>query len=366
MSSNAAPRASLAAWDRNPNVAFAAFVATPAFVQTSSRQRDDLVPTPISDESATIYKFMFGKFAAWMVDERLKMSTVNAADLRRFVEHGKDGKRDLNSKIAYRYLRLLERCYDWLERTPNPAREAIAATDRAHLAQDAPMAALNGDELDRFLAALPAGRAPDQAGSAGWKRRRDRAMQVIMALAGLKVAEAVGLLLEEVGRQADVEGAIELNITPEQKHRTSYEHTAKLPREGVAELEAWLRERAELKIPGDLVFPASLEGEPLHKATVYRQVRATFERAGVAVPRAGGRTLRNTFAARQWKEGATPDELTAALGLALERSAQAYKYARANPEDGGAEDGGTEDEDAEDKGAEATPDTAKSGESDET
>jgi integrase/recombinase XerD len=330
-------------WDRAPNVAFAAFVVTPEFVLTSSRN-NDLAPMPISSESATVYKFMFGKFTAWMVEQRLKMSTVSAADLRRFVENSTDGKRDLNSKIAYRYLRLLERCYDWLERSPNPARDAIAATDRAHLAKDAPMAALNGDELERFLAALPAGRAPDQTGSAGWKRRRDRAMQIVMALAGLRVAEAVGLLLEEIGRQADVDGAIELNITPEQKHATSHEHTARLPREGVVELDAWLRERAELKIPGDLVFPASLEGDTLHKATVYRQVRATFERAGVAAPRAGGRTLRNTFATRQWQQGATPDEMTAILGVALERSAQAYKYARTNPEDGVEQDADPDDE----------------------
>lgn len=324
---------SAADWDRAPNAAFAAFVVTPEFVLTSSRQ-GGVIPMPISAESATVYNFMFGKFAAWMLGQHLTMSTVDAAALQRFVDNRTNGKRDLNSKIAYRYLRLLERCYDWLERSPNPARDAIAATDRAHLAKDAPMAALNGDELEKFLAALPAGRAPDQSGSAGWKRRRDRAMQVVMALAGLRVAEAVGLLVEEIGRQADVDGAIELNITPEQKHRTSYEHTAKLPREGVLELAAWLRERAELKIPGELVFPASLEGDTLHKATVYRQVRATFERAGVAVPRAGGRTLRNTFAARQWQQGATPDEMTAVLGLALERSAQAYKYARTNPEDG--------------------------------
>jgi len=336
-------RHSITDWDHAPNVAFATFVVTPEFVLTSSRQKD-IVPMPISTESATVYKFMFGKFAAWMIENRLRMSSVSAADLQRFVEISTDGKRDLNSKIAYRYLRLLERCYDWLERSPNPARDAIAATDRAHIAKDAPMAALNGDELERFLAALPAGRAPDQKGSAGWKRRRDRAMQVVMALAGLRVAEAVGLLAEEIGRQADVEGAIELNITPEHKHATSYEHTARLPREGVAELQAWLRERAELRIPGELVFPASLEGDALHKATVYRQVRATFERAGVAVPRAGGRTLRNTFAARQWQQGATADEMTAVLGLALERSAQAYKYARANPEDGVDPDADPDDE----------------------
>jgi site-specific recombinase XerD len=147
-------------------------------------------------------------------------------------------------------------------------------------------------------------------------------------MAGLRVAEAIGLLLDEVGRQPDIDGAIDLNITPEAKHRTSYEHTAKLPRDGVAELTAWLKERAELEIPGTLVFPANLEGEPLHKATVYRQTRATFQRAGIAVSRAGGRTLRNSFAVRQLEQGVPGGELTTALGLALERSTEAYRYAR--------------------------------------
>jgi site-specific recombinase XerD len=323
------PTRALQAWDRNPTLAFAAFVTTPEFVLTASRQ-PDLIPSPISAESAAIYQFMFGKFAAWMVDQRLTMSTVGAADLGRFIGRSTKGKRDLNSKIAYRYLRLLERCYDWLERSPNPAREAIAATDRAHLAQDAPMAALTADELQAFLAALPAGRAPDQKGSPGWKRRRDRAMQIVMALSGLRVAEAVGLLVGEIGRQTLVDGGIELNITPERKHRTSYEHTTVLPREGVAELMDWLEERAALRIPGELVFPASLEGEALHKATVYRQVKASFARAGIAPARAGGRTLRNTFASQQWQHGTPAEEMTTLLGVALERSAQAYKYARTN------------------------------------
>ena len=331
---------SIADWDARPVDAFAAFVATPEFVLTSSRQSDP-VPLPISAESATIYKFMFGKFAAWMIEHGLRMSTVNAADLRRFIELSKDGRRDLNSKIAYRYLRLLERCFEYLGRAPNPARQAIVATDRAHLAEDAPMAALSSDDLQRFLAALPAGRGADADGHAGWKRRRDRAMQIVMALSGLRVAEAIGLLVDEVGRQPDIEGGIALNITPEAKHRTSHEHTTTLPRAGVAELTAWLKERAELKIPGGLVFPANLEGEPLHKATVYRQTRATFERAGIAVARAGGRTLRNSFAVRQLEPGVPRGELTTALGLALERSTDAYRYARLHdtPEDGDDEDG---------------------------
>jgi site-specific recombinase XerD len=321
------PSNALAAWDARPVQQFAAFVAAPEFALTSSRQRD-IVPRPVSAESAAVYRFMFGKFAAWMLEQGLAMSTVTASDLERFIrlEHG--GRRDLNSKIAYRYLRLIERCFVFLERDPNPARDAILAQDRAHLAQDAPMSALANDALERFLAALPASRAPERDAHAGWKRRRDRAMQAVMALAGLKVAEAIGLMVEEIGRQADVDGAIELSITPERKHPTSYEHKVKLPRAGVAELDAWLKERAALQIPGGLAFPANLAGEPLHKATVYRQVRATFQRAGLAVPRAGGRTLRNTFASQALQSGVPQDELTTWLGLALERSTEAYKHAR--------------------------------------
>ena len=171
-------------------------------------------------------------------------------------------------------------------------------------------------------------------------------MSSVMALAGLRVAEAIGLLLDEVGRQPDIAGAIELNITPEAKHRTSYEHTTTLPQAGVAELTAWLKERAALEIPGDLVFPANLEGEPLHKATVYRQTRATFERAGIAVSRAGGRTLRNSFAVQQLDQGMSRGELTTALGLALERSTEAYKYARLHE---------TPDDDPEDAGPPVSP-----------
>ena len=330
----------LAAWDSNPLKCFADFIAGPDFALTSSRQRD-LAPKPLSPESAAIYRFMFGKLAAWMLEERLKMSTVTGRDLQRFVALAHDGQRDLNSKIAYRYLRLLERCYDYLERAPNPARDAIVGIDRAQIARDAPMTALNADELQRFMAALPGQRADDDNKASGWKRRRDRAMQVTMALAGLRVAEAIGLLVDEVGRQPDIEGALVLNITPEQKHRTSYEHTTTLPKEGVAELTAWLSERAELNIPGALVFPANLEGEPLHKATVYRQVKATFGRAGLAVSRAGGRTLRNTFASQQLRQGTPQSELTTVLGLALERSAEAYKYAKVNEETSAPEAGPT-------------------------
>jgi integrase/recombinase XerD len=57
-------------------------------------------------------------------------------------------------------------------------------------------------------------------------------------------------------------------------------------------------------------------------------VRATFQRAGIPAAHAGGRTLRNTFAFQQLQQGVPQEELTTALGLALERSTEAYRHAR--------------------------------------
>jgi integrase/recombinase XerD len=157
-------------------------------------------------------------------------------------------------------------------------------------------------------------------------------MQVVMALAGLRVAEAIGLLVHEVGHQVALDGSVDLTITPEEKHDTSYEHVTSLPREGVAELRLWLDERErmvkQLALPGEFVFPANVDGGKMTKKTVYKQIRATFERAGLDMSRAGGRTLRNTFAKAQLDNGASPDELKDVLGLALERSAADYKFTR--------------------------------------
>jgi site-specific recombinase XerD len=64
------------------------------------------------------------------------------------------------------------------------------------------------------------------------------------------------------------------------------------------------------------------------KKTVYKQIRATFERAGLDTSRAAGRTLRNTFATGKLDNRASPDELQDVLGLTLKRSAADYKFAR--------------------------------------
>jgi len=324
----------LTSWDADPLQAFKEFVQSEAFAKTAQRLPADGTLRSVSKESAKIYISMFANVAAWIAEQGKTLSTMTQADLLRFVNRVDGGKRVLNSKIGYRYLRLLERCYEHLAVVPNPAKQAILATDRTELPKDDPGRALSPEQLQRFFEALPADQPRRRRVTAfdGWKRRRDRAMQVVLALAGLRVAEAIGLLVHEVGNQVALDGSIDLTITPEEKHDTSYEHIAPLPREGVAELRPWLAERErmvkELALPGEFVFPANIAGGKMTNKTVYKQIRKTFERAGLDTSRAGGRTLRNTFAKRQLEEGARPDELKDVLGLALERSAADYKLTR--------------------------------------
>lgn len=87
---------------------------------------------------------------------------------------------------------------------------------------------------------------------------------------------------------------------------------------------AWAAERKRLKILGKLLFPASLmKGELLDKATVYRQVKKTFERAKLPLPHLGGRTLRNTFAVRELQQE-TIEQVKEMMGHHLLRSTEDY------------------------------------------
>lgn len=324
-------------WDADPLASFTAFVRTTEFAQTSQRL-GEADPEPISSKSAAIYTFMFRKFTTWIAGENRRFSQVEEKDLVRFISQLRR-RGEQNSGITERYLRLLERCYKHLQIAPNPATSATKlAIDNRYLAQNAGTEALALEQIDAFVAALPpldspganrAGRPPK-----AWKRRRDHAVQATMLFGGLKVAEAIGLHLDEV-KESLSPLPIRLKISPEDKHDTSYEHETIVHGYGADALRHWLIERmaenrnGERVFTGDLVFPGDHEGKPMSKVTLWRQVKATFARAGIDVNRSGGRTLRNTFAAQQLNvHGRTKNDVKGYLGLALERSAEIYETAQ--------------------------------------
>lgn len=313
-------------WDRDPLTAFAGFIRSPDFLATSRRRRQDTAePSPLSSKSVEVYSFMFQKFVTWLSARGLTMSTLDGQALYAFLDkRAEDGQFEIKSRIAHRYVRLIDRCYEHIGVHPNPAQHALfEETKGGHkLGKDFTMAALTGDEQAQFIAALP-----DRSGT--WKDRRGRVMQLVMLMAGLKVSEIVGLQMAEVSPQPGLDGSLRLSLTPEGKHDSSYAHETFL-RAGagaVDELLEWMAERRRMPLQGNLVFPANFRGDAIDRTTVYRQVQKTFCRAGLSIHRAGGRTLRNTFAVQELDE-VTIAELVEHLGLALERSIEPYKNAK--------------------------------------
>lgn len=302
---------SAAAWDRNPVTAFDQFLRSPAFAQTARR-----AAPPLSDASAAVYGFMFGRFAQWLAGQGLKMTRLGPHDLMTFLSSRTAHKRPLQSKIAYRYLRLLERCYEHLALAPNPASGAIALLAAARPARDQQMVALSPDQAAQVVA------SPPEPGT--WKRQRDRAMQLVMLCAGLRVAEAIGLLASEVAAGPEEDGTLRIRLTPTGKQPTSRAHDTYLQAEAVQEVLEWLNTRRRLEIPGRLAFPADAAGGPLHKSTVYRQARSALASSGLALPHVGGRTLRNGFAVVELSAGTPEEAMRRRLGLARAPSLDAY------------------------------------------
>ncbi|QBE66533.1 tyrosine-type recombinase/integrase [Pseudoduganella lutea] len=301
----------ISAWDRNPVASFEQFLHSADFARTAKR-----AAPPLSTASAEVYMFMFGRFAKWLRERGSSLSRLQPAELLEFLATRDARGRPLHSKIAYRYLRLLERCYDHLGRLPNPASAAIAMLAADRPAHDREMVALSPEQAGRLIASKPE--------QTSWKRQRDRAMQLVMLCAGLRVAEAIGLLVGEVAARPEEDGTLRITLTPASKQPTSWPHETFLQGPAVDEILAWLATREQLGIPGELLFPADGEGGPLHKSTVYRQARNAMKEAGVAITHVGGRTLRNGFAVGELNAGVPEEAMRKRLGLARAHALQSY------------------------------------------
>lgn len=314
-------------WDAEPLAQFTKFVVTEDFTAISkhlSRENHRLV----GGDTIEVYTAMFRKFTRWLRRHHKQISALSPTDINAFVG-GEDGvAADLKSSIEAKYLRLLDRCYIYLDITPNPAR---IAAEKKHLIsdvrRDASMVALSPREQKQFIDALPTAAQNRSVGGlpTGWKRRRDRAMQLVMLTGGVRPAEVINLHSDGLEPTPSMDGFHKLTVKSDGKHEPRLIHETLLPDFVAQEVLTWLTERVLLKIPGPLLFPGTLGGARLHPATVYRQVNSTLKRADIEIKRRGGRTLRNTYARNELENGTPITELTRRLGLVLERSTLMYE-----------------------------------------
>ncbi len=294
--------ADLAAWRAQPERAFDGWLASHGF----------------RHGTAVVYRAMWGKLLRWSGERGVAPLAWSAEQIGAFLD-----EQDLHKHHRYRYARLIERVFHHLSQLQdglhNPASQAV----RAHLAEgeNDPTAFLLPAERDiviaRVLAPAPPRANDGQDGKdAGmpsptqWKRARDTALVAVLLGAGLKVGEARDLRAQSIAPDARA-----LRLVRADNGRAYEAPVFAFAR---AALLAWLAVRAAADTLGELVFPATPAGRPLHAASLYRRVEILLDEAGVLAgrsERASPQTLRNTCCALHFEAGASPAEVAQRLGM---------------------------------------------------
>ncbi|WP_042271997.1 tyrosine-type recombinase/integrase [Paraburkholderia heleia] len=281
-------------WQRDPVAAFDAWLAS----------------QDLRRSSAEVYRVQWGRFLEWLALKRKTIMTVDTGTIAEFV-----ASLDVKKPQRLRYLRLIERVLDHVREielaSTNPAR---------FIAQDGEAAWRNARENEPTGFLTPAERAAiigqlfsplvEPSAAKRWRERRDRALVAIFLGGGLKTGDAIALTLDGV--------AIGSEWVTIEAANPAFTRVTRLTPFAVDVLGAWLEARRLAELPGQLVFPGSPSGRPMHKATVLRAIDALMEAAGVAqtrAERASPQTLRNTFAADLFERGVDTDQVGQWLGF---------------------------------------------------
>ncbi|MGF6757692.1 tyrosine-type recombinase/integrase [Paraburkholderia sp. GAS42] len=281
-------------WRRDPRIAFDAWLAGQNFRRSS----------------AEVYRAQWGLFLDWLKVRRRSLTTVDMRTIADFV-----AGLDIRKPQRVRYLRLIERVLDHVREielaSTNPARFIAQDGEAAwrNARDNEPTGFLTSVERSMLVAHLFSSLA-DLSIAARWRERRDRALIAVFLGGGLKTGEARALTISCVNLGSPwvvVEAA-----------NPAFTRRTRLSPFAVAVMDAWLAERRLSELAGNLVFPASPSGRPMHKATMLRSVDALIETAGIAgsrAARASPHTLRNTFAADLFETGVEPELVGQWLGF---------------------------------------------------
>ncbi|NKJ45458.1 integrase [Burkholderia sp. SG-MS1] len=281
-------------WRRDPQIAFDAWLARQHFRRSS----------------ASVYQAQWGLFLDWLSARQKSLVTVDTPMIAEFV-----AGLDVRKPQRIRYLRLIERVLDHVREiesaSTNPARFIAQDGEAAwrNARDNEPTGFLTHSERAALIAQLFAP-LPDLSTAQRWRARRDRALIAVFLGGGLKTGEAAVLTVSCVNI-----GSPWLTIEAANPMLTRRTRLAPF---ATAILDAWLAERRHTELAGNLVFPATPSGRPMHKATMLRAVDALIDGAGIAASRqsrASPQTLRNTFAADLFESGVEAELVGQWLGF---------------------------------------------------
>jgi integrase len=287
-------------WRRDPRIAFDAWLAKQNFRRSS----------------AEVYQAQWGLFLDWLAVRQKNLSSVDTPAIADFV-----AGLAIRKPQRVRYLRLIERVLDHVREiesaSTNPARFIAQDGEAAwrNARDNEPTGFLTNSERALLIAHLFSP-VTDLSTAQRWRERRDRALIAVFLGGGLKTGEARAITVSCVAVGSPWATIDSPNPTLTRRTRLSPF--------AVVILDAWLAERRFSELAGNLLFPASPSGRPMHKATMLRSVDALIEAAGFAgsrESRASPQTLRNTFAADLFETGVEPEQVGQWLGFAQPVSA---------------------------------------------
>ncbi|RJR47280.1 MAG: DNA recombinase [Deltaproteobacteria bacterium] len=123
---------------------------------------------------------------------------------------------------------------------------------------------LTPSEVNRLLAATKGSR----------NEARDRCLLLLMFRHGLRVSEAVGLMLSQV----DVDSRV-LHV---QRLKKGLSTTHPLRADEIKIIKTWLKERAKMEVGTDAFFVSERRG-PMNRKTAWLSIRNYGERAGLSL-----------------------------------------------------------------------------------
>lgn len=288
-----------------------------AWVRARTQRGDGLSPASVS-----VYRTMWGAWSKFLVAQRQSLDNFDAGILERYL---------MKRRVSDRYARRLIVLVDWLcafdaqreEKTKNTAAQTLVQEPRFSHAErktHIPLPRTFTDAQAHALISLVM--APVTEGE--WMHLRNNAMVAVMLGAGIKPGETLALKLDAIGVEPSRAGeALPFKLTIPGKTGPRETPLAPYARRILA---SWLTQRALLKFPGDVVFPATLcGGGVLNDSAFYRHFVVVLEQANIFSEKKGAHSLRHTFATRNLRGGKPLPLVADWLGLETSEAANRYR-----------------------------------------
>lgn len=261
------PSKSLAAWRSQPEKCFLTWMAEQRVV--GERQ--------FRDSSRETYAAMFSWWLAALTAKGLDLLEAAPHDATQFFSGS-----EFEPVSRRRYLQLLDRVYRHLLNIGWTGKNPLVDELRKERELDIALPpGLDDDDLARVVEVI--------RNVPGWKGARDRCAAALLIGAGLRVNEFVHM------RASEVSETFTISVKPHSVHR---EHTSVILPDGPWRdwYLAWVVQRQELGIPGDVLCPATSKGVAYSPSGLFRRVNAWLAPLKNTLPQTGPNLLRNTFA----------------------------------------------------------------------